>query len=439
VTITVPNADGWAFFTAKDGLTSNQVMGVSADDSGNLWVAGGTAGVFVQRGGSGAFQKFGLAEGLHPYGYMADGSPSDKNPYLEAISISGGPANTAFVGYMGKTVPGEVGCEDNWDVKLPLVPDPAVYKSGDADKLTLTGNGISVVHYDIFSGPNVVGREMRGREKVCNIVRVLYQRGTNYVWFGGNHGFALGQADFAGNPTCNGQYPGRAATANCAGVWEHVHPGINGYSSDDPNNYNEYFLTEDYYGVSVDPLTQDIWFGGQIRTTRFRFFTSTNSDPIGRYYDAESKTEDPTYVANRIDVWPDQVSEPNPPRPSQRVDDSVSGIAAMPDGSAWVGSFARGLRRISGGGTVLEDVTAKLLNPNIGAVARDTSDNSVWIGYRWVGGVSRLQGESIQHYDWHVFGDLANSPVRDIQMQGSGPSRKVLVAFESGAVGVFSK
>ena len=42
--------------------------------------------------------------------------------------------------------PGVDGCEDNWDSPT-VVPDPTIYKSGDADKVTLTGSGISVVHF----------------------------------------------------------------------------------------------------------------------------------------------------------------------------------------------------------------------------------------------------------------------------------------------------
>jgi hypothetical protein len=226
--------------------------------------------------------------------------------------------------------------------------------------VALSGSGIPVVHYDIFSGPNVVRAETRGREKLCNIVRIVYQHGSNYVWFGGNHGFAVGLADYAGNPACNGEYPGLQTSINCAGVWEHTHPAINGYATDNPNDYATWAFTEDYYGISVDPLTSDIWFGGQIRTTRFHFATSPMANPIDKYYDAESKTEDPPYASNRIDVWPDQVGEPGTPRPAQRVDDSVSGIAGMPDGSAWVGSFAHGLRRISGAGAVIDDATSNL-------------------------------------------------------------------------------
>ena len=47
--VTVPDADGWHF--ASDGLPSGTVMGASMDEGGNLWVAGGNAGVFVRESG----------------------------------------------------------------------------------------------------------------------------------------------------------------------------------------------------------------------------------------------------------------------------------------------------------------------------------------------------------------------------------------------------
>ncbi len=67
VIVTVPDADGWRF---ADGLPSGAVMGASMDEGGNLWVAGGSAGVFVQENGHGSFRNFTLADGLHPYGYL---------------------------------------------------------------------------------------------------------------------------------------------------------------------------------------------------------------------------------------------------------------------------------------------------------------------------------------------------------------------------------
>src|ERR1700730_15862907 len=84
--IMVPNGAGWRF--AADGLPSDSVIGASADDDGNVWVAGGSVGVFVQRGGSGRFQQFTIADGLHPYGYLAGWSPADSGPRLAARPAS---------------------------------------------------------------------------------------------------------------------------------------------------------------------------------------------------------------------------------------------------------------------------------------------------------------------------------------------------------------
>jgi len=142
--ILVPNGDGWHF--SSDGLSSasGNVMGASADEDGNIWVAGRSAGVFVQRGGSGRFQQFTIADGLHPYGYLPDGSPASSSPSLSAtpaISISGGPGSSAFVGYEGKE-----GCEDEWDRYGPDHgrADPSIYKSGDADRIVGAVAGLIV-------------------------------------------------------------------------------------------------------------------------------------------------------------------------------------------------------------------------------------------------------------------------------------------------------
>src|SRR5205823_4726566 len=142
--MTVPDGAGWRF--AADGLPSGSVMGASADDDGNIWVAGRANGVFVQRGGTGQFQQFTIADGLHPYGYLPDGSPADASPSLSdtpAISIAGGPGSSAYVGYNGKG-----NCEDEWDSHGDHheLADPSIYKSGDADRVVLAGNGIRVAH-----------------------------------------------------------------------------------------------------------------------------------------------------------------------------------------------------------------------------------------------------------------------------------------------------
>jgi len=456
--ITVPNDDGWRF--SSDGLPSGSVMGASADESGNIWVAGGAAGVFVQRGGSGRFQQFTIADGLHPYGYLPDGSPSESSPSLDAtpaLSISGGPGASAFVGYGGKP-----GCEDEWDRYGDdhAKADPSIYKSGDADKVVLAGSGIRVAHYDIFSGPGVVGNEPAGREKLCSVFRIVWQRGSRYVWFGASHGFALGFADFGGNPYCNGELA-------CAGVWEHVHPGV--------NDIHGWLISDYYYGVAVDtwPHTDkagnaffDVWFGGFVRTTRFRF-----GETFGDYWAAQPLTElyassghDPANIAddpaaqaaywNRMDIWPDPVGERRDPAngnwlssdpdfadKSQWVFDNVSGIAVLQNGDAWIGSSSNGLRIVDHDGHFRADATSVLPSKRVGAVAKDPTDESIWIGYRDGSGVTRIkQDGTVMLYRSAALGSRAGSAVWDIQVQpasGRGDTRRILVAFRSGAIGVY--
>src|SRR5438105_12237360 len=152
-----PAPAGWAFYGPQNG-GPHDVFGVSADQGGNIWVAGGEDGLFLMRAGTTTFTRFTMDDGLRPYGYMPDGSDPFGPKFLKVISVAGGPANTVFVGYEGMP-----GCEGNWDGKNP---DPSNYKSGDADRVTVDAAGkLSVVHYDIFSGPGVIGGEPRGREK----------------------------------------------------------------------------------------------------------------------------------------------------------------------------------------------------------------------------------------------------------------------------------
>jgi hypothetical protein len=437
-TITVQSSAGWTFIQGQDGLASNEVMGVSVDEGGNLWIAGGTSGLFVERAGSTTVQQFGLTDGLHPYGYMPDGSPSDLDPHLEAISVSGGPSGTAFVGYMGKTPgPGQLDCENNWD-ELHAVPDPTIYKSGDADRVTLNGAGISVVHYDIFSGPHVVKDELRGREKLCNIFRVVYDHtpnpdGNHSIWFGGNHGFALGKAEFAGDPTCNGEYQGDPdfQPGNCAGVFEHVHPAIDG-----PNGGT---LTADYHGMALDlnpdPANlHDIWFGGYNRTTRFKY-GSSNED----YFTAQTRTEnDPS---NIIDVWKDTID--NTTTTLQPEDDAVSSIVSLDDGHVLIGSFNLGLRELDHDGNFVRDVTG-LPVPHVFAMARDPEDGSIWVGYGGAGVSQILADGTVVNYGGQVFGNaVSNMEVHDIQIdtvtKTINPSvthNRVLIAFKGGVVGI---
>jgi hypothetical protein len=452
--VELPDAGGWQFYGPQNGGPRN-VYGVTSDPGGNVWVAGGEDGLFLLKPGANQFRQYAMADGLRPFGYMPNGGTPPGTPFAKVISVTGGPVNTVFVGYEGKPpAPGQFDCDSNWFYPRP---DPSIYKSGDADRVTLQPNDkISVVHYDIFTGPGQIPEEPEGREKLCTIRRMAYHAGTHSIWFGANHGFAWGDANFAGpGPTCSGPDYGKYI---CTGIYEHSHPAINGFA--DEARTSIILLTGEYYGMSADNAG-DVWIGGGIRSAKFRYATVHSGGPPD-YFAAGAEMECNTQqcIARRIDVWPDKVGEPDIPRPSDRVangfpswctvtscpsDDDVSDMAAMPDGSVWIGSFSLGLAHyIPGQATVYRN--DKIVEPRNGRVAgleRDPKDGSLWIGYTY-GGLARLKDNDIYvPYDSRVLGnDLTQGPILDIQSDNFG-NRRILVAFlggggKSGALGIYA-
>ncbi len=414
----------WTFYSTAQGGPS-RVYGVSADEGGNIWVAGGEEGLFLLQPGQTRFRRFTMEDGLRPYGYMLDGSAPAGTRYLKVISVTGGPPGVAFVGYEGKKpASGMPTCEDEWDQAQAAgrTPDPSIYKSGDADRVTLTATGIQVAHYDLSTGPNKIAAEPYGREKVCNVLRIAYDSRNKSVWFGGNHAFAWGKADFPGYTCAPGTWE-----YGCAGVMEHVHPALNAWNS---TRTRAVLLTDSYYGVSV-ASNGDVWFGGANRTTRFRYGTNGNN-----YWKAQVETEGSSYVWNRIDIWPDAVTEPAMPTVQQRVDDLVSGIAVMSDQSLWVGSFQRGLAQLDSSGQRLRTLSTELVDGlgYVSAVAADPVDDSVWAAASWGGGLSRVRGATVMKYGSGVLpSHLVWTRITDVQVDRFSSPRRVLVAFDASS------
>jgi hypothetical protein len=440
-TIKLPSTPGWEFYGVEHG-GPKFVYGVTADEGGNIWVAGGEEGLFLLKPGEKTFRRFTLADGLHPYGNMRDGvgSPAPGEKYLKAISVAGGPAGTVFVGYAGKPVaPGKDSCEDEFDQarNAGRTPDASVYKSGDADKVTLQADGtLKVVHYDIHTGPREHYPE--GREKLCTIHRIAYDARNKKVWFGGNHGFSMGNAEFDGNVPAYCWEPGSYTTRTrrweyeCVGhSYEHVHPAINGAGG--------ILLTDQYAGVAVAE-NGDVFFGGAIRSTRFLYGTGGDN-----FWTAMSHTEDRPYRNNRFDIWPDDVDETQMPTREQREDDAISGIAVASDGTIWLSSYTKGLAHVRATSNVLGEghqvlgyVRQELINyspkrPDYGftsSIAVDPLDGSVWAGAHYGGGITRLKDGTALKYGMAVFGDLVHDQsVWDIQVDRTGGKRRMLVAF----------
>lgn len=393
-----PNNDGWQFFGAAQG-GPREVLGVSSDRGGNIWVAGGNDGLYLLTPGATEFRRFTLADGLTGYNDGTGLKPQ------RVISVAGGPEGTVFVGYQGLS-----GCQDaferyNFRPDGSFVYDPAheyIWKSGDADRVTLSDSGISVVHYDISSPPGTVAVEPQGREKICSVLRIAYHWATQSAWFGGNHGVAWGNAQ-------------------TNAVVEHTHPAVNGYvayrAPDGTLRYSYTLLTDAYGGLAVQP-NGDLWLGGANRSANFRWAS------LGRsFWNADAEIQ-----RTKLDLWPDAVA--NDSYPSQRVDDNVSDAVLMFDGTLWFGSISNGLAHITSSGTEYLRLTAVEPNSKVTSLEQDPLDGSLWVGFIY-GGLSRLKDGQIINYDWRVFGSsLVQGRVPDIQSDVVGGQRRILVAFQ---------
>ncbi|WP_075006793.1 hypothetical protein [Stigmatella aurantiaca] len=413
----------WTFYAPSQGAPQD-AWGITEDEGGNVWVAGGEEGLFLLRKGARQFERFTMEDGLRPYGFLKDGSAPVGPKYLKVISVAGGPPGTVFVGYEGQGP-----CESNF-YGPGRERDPNIYKSGDADKVTLTDSGIQTVHYDISSGPGEEGGEHGeggDREKICSVRRIVWDRKHGHLWFGANHAFAWGDPDHQNAPTCNGH-------RQCSGVLEHTHPHINAKDT----SGHVFRLTDAYHGIAVLP-DGDVWFGGANRTTRFKFMTVK---PPRDFESARKKSENASAIANRIDIWPDRVDEVGIPGPTDRVDDNVSGMALMPDGSVWVSSYAWGLALLNPTGTVNRYALNTGPDRFITSLVRDPTDNSLWVGLRWGGGLLRVQGTQVTRYA-SALGSLTSRPIWDLQSPVRDGQRRLLVAFgrdeygHEGGIGIY--
>ena len=427
-----PAPAGWQYLTAQNNFGPHEIYAVTTDGIGNVWVAAGRDGLFLAQLDTKTSQyayvkQFTLADGLTGYDDgcpSSPGNPSTVHP-LPVISVTGGPANTVFVGYHGldehKSL-GLAGCEEAWEIytgaPYHYVYDAKhkyIWKSGDADRVVYnpTSGKIAAVHYDISSGPGIVSAEPQGREKICSILRMAYDLKTNSIWFGGNHGMARGDA-----------------TSTPPVIVEHSHPAINGYTSEDITQHPAY-LTDAYYGMSVLP-NGDLWFGGANRSALFTPRT-TGVVCADDFFNCDDHVNAEGNI-NKLDFWPDAQAEYAPP--SKLTEDNVSDMAAYPDGSVWASSLTNGLIHWVPGGTPLRLNTVTDVDPKgrASALERDASDESLWVGFAQ-GGLVRLQGpdKSVRTaYGANVFtAQLAQGAVSDIQSDTFQGKRRLLAALQS--------
>ncbi len=404
--VPTPTLADWKFFGRGEGGPKN-VLGVTSDQDGNIWVAGGADGLFLLTPGATAFRRFTIADGLTPIEHPTG------NKQQPVLSVAGGKAGEVFVGYKA---------DDNAE-KLTTAQqaDPAnkwIIKSGDVDAVTLAGTGIAVKHLDIFSPAGTFTENnvpsTQNREKIFSVERITYNPANGDAIFGSPHGVSM--------------WDGPAKR-----VQEHVHADINGFIKETDTSVT--ILSDAWKGLAVAP-SGDLWIAGAYRTGRVA---------LARTRNIEGGVQPPRPF---IDIYPDAV--PANPKPSQRVDDNVYDLAMNPDGSFWTASLGRGLALIVPNADATPasltriEPTAFFANARFTALERDTTDGSVWVGHQ-AGGVSRrMASGEIQNYSGAFLASnprsdaLLNVDVPDIQSDTFGGQRRLLVAFYAGAIGIYT-
>ncbi len=461
------NDAGFTFYGAGAGL-SDDIHDVSADEGGNVYVAGGDA-LYVKARGDEQFLRFdaangGLSPSCFPDQYSqcdlagfppcsAATPPPDSDFHLCTVqAVAGARSGRAIVGYHGYG--DAVQHYTEWATKA----GGADVVEFDPVQKTLR----RARHVWIVSPPHTIctsqgearwqpgidppctandGWWNYGRRLLRNVLRIAVNHDASSakygdVWFCGEHGtFAAlfneenGQRYLdrtAGFP----DYADANGLANAKSVWEHEHPTLHDKGND--------FINEKCWGISIDPLDR-VWASNQYRTAFIDYPPSslTRDDTWGmapgfsNIAGCTSPTfSDCAYVG--YDIWPDppnaatssgQYYWPNPNF------DGVVAMAACPDGRTWAGSFVHGLAEV-GKSNDFSSTDPRLSAP-IQSLACDV-DNWLWIGFQdgtighfdTAGGTFRLVDATGAPFATHV--------VQNIQIDRWTPDGKSIVYFAFG-------
>jgi hypothetical protein len=418
-----PPAD-WAYFGATEGL-SRDVRDVSADEGGNVYVAGGDA-LYAKKRGDARFLRFdaatgGLTKNCNDAALMMVDAPAAPFRLCPVISVAGAAPGKAFVGLEGFGQAADGGA--NWALHTGGV-DVVRF---DAEKGTLARER----HVWIASPPHVIcgtsGEEWAttcdekdkwwtwGRRLVRRIDRIVVNHDRSSplygdAWVGGNHGTFSAILANAASRGWNDPTAGWGTEWDEArDVWEHLHPSIKGL-------YDELLVGEGR-ALSIDPRDGTPWGSNGIRTARVGGYGADLSDPawwMGPWIDDDY-----------LDLWPDSGDPWSGP-----TNDEVTSMSHCADGTLWIGSRTHGLARIGpGGGISTEELPDPAANgAGVSALACDPSDGSLWIGLEQ-GGILRRSGGAHERIAPAGAPPFARQRVAAIQIDRWASPRVVLFAF----------
>jgi hypothetical protein len=445
--------DGWTYYGSGQGLPGT-VFDVSADEGGNVYVAGYDA-VYAKRRGDAGFLRFDatnstLTQNCYPAPPETDPTfndaingtlhPAPPGPPIlcPVISVAGAAPGLAAIGFKGLGTDGD--------------PDAGwAQDSGGMDVVTFDGATLARRrHVFIASPPGTIcgpypghPNEERsatcgdpweyfwtvGRRKLRQVDRIVvnHDQGSQMygdMWMGGTHAtFAALLADAGARG-----YPDRTAGqtdprwADAKDVWEHDHPAWYDAASN-------LFLTNVTFALALQPGSGIPWGSNGLRTAYV-------TGGYGAALQGDNWWIGPNDGAHPlwIDLWTDPGTPGAPMDPLGGADDHVESLSFCDDGTLWVASSTHGLARLdpgAGGGLSYVDLPDPATHGNNAyAVACDPTDGSVWVGLGW-GGVMRYRNGAFTALDPNAPGmpAVVRQPVRSIQIDRWASPRIVYFAF----------
>jgi hypothetical protein len=416
----------WTYYGSHQQLPGD-VHDASADEAGNVYVAGGDA-VYVKTRTAEQFLRFdsenaGLSKRCNDIKYLTDPVPAAPFQQCPVISVGGAAPGTALVGFDGFGYEGDGGAP--W--ALTTGGADVVAFDAAAGKLTRTR------HVLVAAPPHVIcdyghvewtstcvapaatpGQPPppapwfwdHGRRLVRRIRRIVVNHmvGTDLygdTWFGGNHGtLSVLLHDAARRGWVDTIEPGfDPYWADARDVWEHVHPAVT-----NPANPADIIVGEGY-GVAIDPRNGQPYGSNGIRTTGLYGYP----DLVHRQWG---------FSTNKLAVWPEAP-----------LGDDIRSVTMCADGGLWVASTWHGLGRIDVDTMTVTDLVALPGNAGALTVACDPSDGSLWVGPT-AGGLLRYRNGAFEKIDLSAGAPaFASQPVLNVQFDTWTTPRIAYFAF----------
>jgi hypothetical protein len=423
-----PVTDGhWSYYGPAQGL-SQDVQDVSADEGGNVYVAGGDA-LYAKGRADVSFLRFddanaGLTRNCNDFSEIMNPVPTTPFRLCRVLSVAGAAPGKAIIGFDG------FGIEAQHGTAWALAAGGADVVAFDPDRKTLSRTR----HVFIASPPHricgVTHEEqattcsdpndfwwVNGRRLVHRIRRVVVNHDRSSplygdVWLAGEHAaFSALLNDAPARGLVDLTAGLGPEWADAKDVREHLHPAIT-----PPDGQ---FINGEAWALSIDPRTGTPWGSNGFRTAYVLGYGANLAEDL--WWMGPSPRGGPEF----LDLWPDP-----PDTYFGKSDDAVHSMSHCPDGTLWIGSLLHGLARIDPAGAIsfLDLPASAGVGNSVSAVACDPTDASLWIGLLY-GGVMRLRAGAFERIAPDGAPAFAHHMVQSIQIDAWSSPRVVYFAF----------